>query len=506
MVQRLLIANRGEVARRITRTCRVLGIDTVAVYSDADATALHVREADRAVHVGPARAAQSYLSIARLVDAARQSDADAVHPGYGFLSENAEFAAACRDAGLTFVGPSTDVIARTGSKPAVRRLAASVGVPVVPGKEPSDQTPDGLRAAIRHVGHPVLLKPAAGGGGKGMRVVHRPSDIDEAVASARREAKAAFGDGTLYVERHLVDPRHVEVQVAGDSQGGLVHFFERDCSIQRRYQKIIEESPSPDLDTALRDQMTVAAVAVARAAGYDNVGTVEFLVEGQGATARFYFLEVNTRLQVEHPITELCTGLDLVRAQIEIAGGDPVPWTQSEVTSRGHAIECRIYAEDPAADFLPQAGPLLLYREPSGPGIRIDSGVTQGDTVTVHYDPLLAKLVVWGETREWARRRAIEALRRYVVLGLRTNVSFLRRVLEDPRFKDGHTHTGFLANRDARALAASAATTDPSPSHDRLNLVAALAAAGGASHAAVSTDQAFPRHIHDPWITLRSWR
>ena len=311
------------MARRVIRTCRLLGIETVAVYSDADAAAVHVREADRAVHVGPALSSESYLSTARLVDAARQSEADAVHPGYGFLSENAEFAAACRDAGLTFVGPSTDVIAKTGSKPAVRQLAESVGVPVVPGEEPTDQTPDGLRAAVDHVGYPVLLKPAAGGGGKGMRVVHRASDIDAAVASARREAEAAFGDGTLYVERHLVDPRHVEVQVAGDSHGRVVHFFERDCSIQRRYQKIIEESPSPHLDPTLRDQMTVAAVAVARAAEYDNLGTVEFLVEGEGATASFYFLEVNTRLQVEHPITELCTGVDLVRAQIEIADGDP---------------------------------------------------------------------------------------------------------------------------------------------------------------------------------------
>ena len=504
MVRRLLIANRGEVARRVIRTCRLLGIETVAVYSDADAAAVHVREADRAVHVGPALSSESYLSTARLVDAARQSEADAVHPGYGFLSENAEFAAACRDAGLTFVGPSTDVIAKTGSKPAVRQLAESVGVPVVPGEEPTDQTPDGLRAAVDHVGYPVLLKPAAGGGGKGMRVVHRASDIDAAVASARREAEAAFGDGTLYVERHLVDPRHVEVQVAGDSHGRVVHFFERDCSIQRRYQKIIEESPSPHLDPTLRDQMTVAAVAVARAAEYDNLGTVEFLVEGEGATASFHFLEVNTRLQVEHPVTELCTGVDLVRAQIEIADGDPVPWTQADVAPRGHAIECRIYAEDPAADFLPQAGPLLLYREPTGPGIRVDAGVAEGDTVTVHYDPLLAKLAAWGETREWARRRAIDALTRYVVLGLRTNLSFLRRVLEDPRFRDGHTHTGFLAAQNDEGRAAL--TADPPPSLDQPALVAALAATGAARHAAASTDHPSPRHLRDPWSTLRSWR
>ena len=504
MFRRLLIANRGEIALRIVRTCRLLGVETVAVYSDVDTTSSHTRAANRSVHIGPAVASESYLSIDRLIDAARQTDADAVHPGYGFLSESPEFAAACRAAGLGFVGPSTDVIAQTGSKVAVRRLAESAGVPIVPGREPADQTAAGLRTAVEAVGYPALLKPAVGGGGKGMRVVQGPAAVDEAVAASRREALAAFGDGALYIERRLVDPKHVEVQVAGDSQGGVVHLFERDCSIQRRYQKVIEETPSPRLPTAVRDQMTTAALAVAQQAGYDNVGTVEFLVEGHGADTRFYFLEVNTRLQVEHPITELCTGVDLVRAQIEIAAGNPVPWTQTDVMPRGHAIECRVYAEDPATAFLPQAGRLELYREPNGPGIRVDAGVAQGEDVSVHYDPLLAKLVTWGETREWARRRAVDALRRYVVLGLRTNLSFLRRVLEHPRFKDGLTDTGFLVE------AADGLLAQPT---DAASIAAALASVGAARSAprhgsdGRTTDaHALDTRDDDPWAALRGWR
>ena len=356
MFRRLLIANRGEIARRVIRTCRALEIESVAVYSDIDATEPHVTEADRAEAIGPAPALESYLQIGRVVDAARRSGAEAVHPGYGFLSENAEFADACRHAGITFVGPSPDVIARAGSKIDVRRLAESVGVPVFPGGAPADQTTEGLRRAIVQVGFPALIKASAGGGGKGMRTVPDADAIDDAVTAARREAVAAFGDGTLYVERHLENPRHIEVQVVGDQHGHLVHLFERECSVQRRYQKVVEETPSPAVSDAMRAQLTTAATTVAAAAGYNNVGTVEFLLEGQGETARFYFLEMNTRLQVEHAITEVCTGVDLVRGQLEVAAGQPLPWSQSALASRGHAIECRLYAEDPQRDFLPQAG------------------------------------------------------------------------------------------------------------------------------------------------------
>ena len=491
MFTRILVANRGEIAVRILRTCRVMGIETVAVYSDADARALHVTLADQAVRIGGAAPAESYLSQTAILEAARATGAQAVHPGYGFLSENDAFAAACATAGLTFIGPSPDAMAKLGSKTAARRLAEAAGVPVVPGAVPDDQSDAALIAAATQVGFPVLLKPSEGGGGIGMKAVHAAADLPGAIAQARREADAAFGDGTLYVERLVTKPRHVEFQVLGDRHGTVVHLFERECSIQRRHQKVLEETPSTAVTPALRARMGAAAVALAKAAGYSNAGTVEFLVEGTGDRASFYFLEMNARLQVEHPITEGVTGVDLVRAQIEVAAGRPVPWTQEQLTQRGHAIEVRVCAEDPRQGFLPQAGVLALYREPAMPGVRVDSGVYEGGEVSVHYDSLLAKLVAWGETREAARLRAREALAHYPILGIRTNVPLLMRLLTHDRFVAGDLDTHFLDTE-----AASLIPADDSPTADA-RAVAAIVRRGGSGVTATAADTSW-----DPWASL----
>jgi acetyl-CoA carboxylase biotin carboxylase subunit len=490
--RRILIANRGEIAVRVIRACREVGIESVAVYSDADARAPHVFSADIAVRIGPPSPSQSYLSIDAILDAARQTRAEAIHPGYGFLSENHDFAAACAGAGLAFIGPPADVIERMGSKIAARKLAQQAGVPVVPGETPKDQTDEAIARAAHRIGFPVLLKPSEGGGGIGMKIVRDEAALRPSIAQARREAAAAFGDATLYVERLVERPRHVEIQVLADTHGNVVHLFERECSIQRRHQKVVEETPSPALTVALRGRMGAAAVAAARGAGYQNAGTVEFLLEGSGDTANFYFLEMNTRLQVEHPVTEQVTGVDLVRAQIAIAAGESLPWTQEQLSQRGHAIEVRIYAEDPTEDDLPQAGPLLLYREPMMPGIRVDSGVTEGGEVSVHYDPLLAKLIASGETRDIARRRLIVALQNYPILGIRTNGAFLQAVLDHPRFVAGDLDTRFL-DVEGDALRASL-DSDPPPA------VAAVAQALEAPSPALGLAAA------DPWSTLKEWR
>jgi acetyl-CoA carboxylase biotin carboxylase subunit len=494
-IRRVLIANRGEIAVRIARACREAGLESVAVYSDADADAQHVRVADRAVRIGPAAPAESYLSVPALIAAAGQVEADAVHPGYGFLSERPELPRACEKAGIIFVGPPADVMERMGSKIGARALMQGAGVPIVPGDTPRDQSDEGVLAAARSLGYPVLVKASAGGGGKGMRVVRQDGDAVESIEAARREATAAFGDGTLYVERLIARPRHVEIQIFADTHGNVVHLFERECSVQRRHQKVVEESPSPAVTPAVRRRMGDAAVAAARAAGYRNAGTIEFLVEGEDENAGFYFLEMNTRLQVEHPVTEAVAGVDLVRAQFIVADGGRLPWAQEALSQRGHAVECRVYAEDPAHGFLPQAGPLLLYREPSGPGIRVDSGVTEGDTVGVNYDPLLAKLIVHAETREAARTRALHALRNYPVLGTRTNIPFLIRLLELPAFCAGRLHTGMIEEHlpeltqsddvPPEALVAAAFATAP---------IAGRAGTGGK----VLADS-------DPWSTLRRW-
>jgi len=487
---RVLVANRGEIALRIIRACREAGLESVAVYSDADAGAPHVRAADRAARLGPPPAAESYLRIDSLLDAARRTGADAVHPGYGFLSENAAFAEACAAAGLTFVGPPAPAIRLMGSKIAARDLMKKAGVPVVPGETPVDQSDAGVIAAIGAVGFPALVKAAAGGGGKGMRVIGDAAGVVESVHAARREAQAAFGDGTLYVERMIASPRHVEIQVFADAHGAVVHLFERECSAQRRHQKIIEESPSPALSERVRRAMGDAAIAAARAAGYRNAGTVEFLLEGEGDAARFYFLEMNTRLQVEHPVTELLTGRDLVRAQLTVASGDPLPWTQDDLTRRGHAIECRIYAEDPARDFLPQAGTLVVYREPTGPGIRVDSGVEEGGAVPVHYDPLLAKLIVHADTRDAAIARAQAALRRFAILGVRTNIPFLLALLRDGAFQQGAIHTRTIDERLTSLIPVPA----PPPPH------VVAAAESSRPHESAGTAAA------DPWQALGDWR
>ena len=496
-MKRVLIANRGEIAVRIATACREAGLESVAVYSDADIDSLHVRVADRAVRIGPAAPAESYLSPAALVAAAQSVEADAIHPGYGFLSERPELPRACEAAGIIFVGPPADVMERMGSKIDARALMQAAGVPIVPGETPRDQSDQSVLAAARALGYPVLVKASAGGGGKGMRTVSADRDAPEAIAAARREATAAFGDGTLYVERLIHRPRHVEIQVFADTHGNVVHLFERECSVQRRHQKVIEESPSLAISPKLRRRMGEAAVAAARAVRYRNAGTIEFLVEGEGESASFFFLEMNTRLQVEHPVTEAVTGVDLVRAQLAVAAGARLPWTEDALSQRGHAIECRIYAEDPAHQFLPQAGPVLLYREPSGPGVRVDSGVSEGDEVGVNYDPLLAKLIASAETREAARVRAVAALRSYPILGIRTNIPFLLRLLELPAFRNGQLHTGLIDEHWSTLVPDVATQAVPGE---------ALAAAAFATSAPAGRGNSDRTDaVADPWATLGRW-
>jgi acetyl/propionyl-CoA carboxylase alpha subunit len=509
MIKRLLIANRGEVALRVIRACRELGVETVAVYSDADSRAPHASAADRAVAIGPAPAVDSYLSTTRILEAVRTSGADAVHPGYGFLSENASFAAACEKAGIVFVGPPSNVIAQMGSKIAARRLMQMAGVPAVPGDVPHDQTDDGIRRAIERVAPPALIKASAGGGGRGISRIDQLDGCVDAIQAARREAIASFGDGTLYVEKLIVKPRHVEVQIFADNYDHVVHLGERECSAQRRHQKVIEECPSPIMTPRLRTRMTDAAVRAARACGYRNAGTVEFLVDtsaGRG-TERFYFLEMNTRLQVEHPVTEQVTGLDIVRAQLLVASNQPLPWLSPVISQRGHAIEARVYAEDPSQGFLPQAGRLLLYREPSIPGIRIDSGVQEGSDVPVHYDALLAKVIATATTREEAIPRLIAALRAFPILGVRTNVPFLLRVLEHPRFRSGDIDTDFL-NTEGAELAAAPASPPPAFVREAL---AAYAADSDHLHLPSGSGSREPQPADidaglDPWERLGTWR
>ena len=495
----ILIANRGEIAVRVIRACRELGIPSVAVYSDADARAPHALLADRAVRIGPASAAASYLSIAAILKAARDAGADAIHPGYGFLSENAAFAAACAEAGITFIGPPAAVIDRLGSKIAARALAKKAGVPVVPGETPADQSNRAVATSARKVGFPFLLKPSAGGGGIGMKTIRDERSLAAGIEQARHEAMAAFGDGTLYIERLIERPRHVEIQVLADDHGNVIHLFERECSIQRRHQKVLEETPSTAVTPTLRQRMGDAAVALARAAGYRNAGTVEFLVEGTGDNASFYFLEVNTRLQVEHPVTERVTGVDLVHAQIAIARGEALPWTQGALAQRGHAIEVRVYAEDPSKDDLPQAGPLMLYREPSMPGVRVDSGVTEGGEISVHYDPLIAKLIADGDTREIARRRAVEALRSYPILGIRTNVALLIELLEHPCFVAGDIDTRFL---DVEGPSLRARISSADVPRDVKEIARAVRADLSAEARSAKAEGAKT----DPWDTLRGYR
>ena len=493
MFKKILIANRGEIAVRVMRTCQEMGIETVAVYSQADETAAHVMEADQALFIGEAEPAKSYLNQERLLEAATQSGAQAIHPGYGFLAENADFAARCEESGLTFIGPPARVIQALGNKTVARQIMQEAGVPVIPGMMEAFTHPDPLKREAEALGYPVILKAAAGGGGKGMRIVQSPREMEAAVDSAMSEAQNAFSDGRLYVEKHLKSPRHIEFQILCDAHGNALHLFERECSIQRRHQKIIEETPSPALTPVLREVMGEAAVAAAKASGYVNAGTVEFLLDAEG---QFYFLEVNTRLQVEHPVTEMTTGLDLVRHQIDIAAGNPLELRQEAIPRTGHAIECRIYAEDPEADFFPCSGPVLLHHPPSGPGIRNDCGIWEGAEVPMEYDPIVSKLIAAGPSREAARQRLIRALESYVILGVTTTIPFLIDILKSGPFKAGDTPTDFIdqhfqgwkpraADMDLAMIAYAA--------HDMTRPVAPPSGA---------KEQGAPT----PWDTLKGWR
>ncbi len=450
MFETVLVANRGEIAVRVIRTLRSMGVRSVAVYSDADADARHVREADTAVRIGPAPAAESYLSVERLLEAAARTGAQAVHPGYGFLAENAGFARACAEAGLVFIGPPADAIALMGDKIRAKETVRAAGVPVVPGSSGSGLSDAQLADAARGIGMPVLLKPSAGGGGKGMRLVRDASALADEIAAARREARASFGDDTLLVERWIDRPRHIEIQVLADGHGGVVHLGERECSLQRRHQKIIEEAPSVLLDEETRAAMGEAAVQAARSCGYRGAGTVEFIVPG-GDPSSYYFMEMNTRLQVEHPVTELITGLDLVEWQLRVAAGEPLPFGQDDVRLTGHAVEARICAEDPTRGFLPSGGTVLKLREPRGEGVRTDSGLTEGTEVGSLYDPMLSKVIAYGPDRASALRRLRAALAETVTLGVPTNAGFLRRLLAHPAVVSGDLDTG-LVEREAEGL------------------------------------------------------
>ncbi len=441
MFKKILVANRGEIAVRVIRACRESGIPTVAVYSEADAGALHVRMADEGYAIGPAPSRESYLVIEKIIDAAKRAGADAIHPGYGFLAENAAFAKACEDARITFIGPAPSSIALMGSKIEARRAVAKYGVESVPGTLDPIRSDSEARQTAESVGYPIMLKASGGGGGKGLRFVSSADELESALRTTRSEALAAFGDDAVYIEKFVEKPRHVEIQVIADRSGNAIYLGERECTIQRRHQKVIEECPSPIVDSGLRRRMGEAALKVVEAAQYYNAGTVEFLVDRH---RNFYFLEMNTRLQVEHPVTELVTGVDLVKLQIAIAGGEKLPLAQDDVTMRGTALECRIYAEDPDNNFFPSPGRITLLRTPAGPGIRDDSGVYEGWTVPIDYDPLISKLSVWGTTRDEAITRMKRALAEYRVEGIRTNISFFLKVLDDRHFRRGDFDTGFI--------------------------------------------------------------
>ncbi len=497
MFDRILIANRGEIACRIVRTARRLGVGTVAVHSDADAGALHVQQADRAVRIGPAPAAESYLAGGRIIEAAQRTGAQAIHPGYGFLSENAGFAEACAAAGLAFIGPPADAIRAMGSKSAAKALMQKANVPVVPGYHGAGQEPDELAAQAAEIGYPVLVKASAGGGGKGMRRVDRAEDFAPALESAQREAAGAFGDDRMLIEKFVESPRHIEIQVFADSHGNAVHLFERDCSIQRRHQKVVEEAPAPGMTEARRAEMGAAAVDAAKAIGYEGAGTVEFIV---GAGGAFHFMEMNTRLQVEHPVTETITGQDLVEWQLRVAAGEALPLAQDDLSIAGHAIEVRLYAEDPDRDFLPRTGTLKRLRFPEGDGIRCDTGVREGDAVGVHYDPMIAKLIAWSpDGRAAALRRLERALAGTEIVGLENNRDYLQRIIGHSAFTAGTFDTGFIeAHGDA--LRPSGAP----PSEDALACaVLAIERDRQQKAAAAAAASAEP---WSPWRLVNGWR
>jgi acetyl-CoA carboxylase, biotin carboxylase subunit len=498
MLKKVLIANRGEIAVRIARTLREMSIASVAVHSDADVEALHAQYADEAYPIGPAPAAESYLRIDKLLDVARRAGCDGLHPGYGFLSENPALPEACEAAGITFIGPPASAMRAMGSKTAARQKMAEAGVPIVPGGDAHDL--EQARATAERIGYPVMLKATAGGGGKGMRLVAAEHELAGALERAKSEALKSFGDDTVYVEKAIVRPRHVEIQVLGDQHGNVVHLFERDCSIQRRHQKVVEETPCPAASEETVRRMGELAIQGAKAVGYFSAGTFEFLLAEDGA---FYFLEMNTRLQVEHPITELVTGTDLVREMVRIAAGEPLGLAQSDLVRRGAAIECRIYAEDPATGFLPSPGRILRLRVPAGPGVRDDSGAYEGAVISPNYDPLISKLCVWAPDRERAVTRMARAISEYVVSGIRTNLPFHERLFEHPEFRAGRYDTGFIEQHRQQLLAGSRI-----PEHDRGTYAAAIAiAAFRAEHRrAGNNDQARPNGRMSPWVTTHRAR
>ncbi|WP_440997762.1 acetyl-CoA carboxylase biotin carboxylase subunit [Arhodomonas sp. SL1] len=497
MFEKILIANRGEIACRVAQTCRRLGVRTVAVYSEADAQARHVQLCDEAWLVGPAPARESYLDAERILEVARRSGAEAIHPGYGFLSENPTFAHACEAAGITFIGPPAAAIDAMGSKSAAKALMAEAGVPLVPGYHGDNQDPEHLAEAAAEIGYPVLIKASAGGGGKGMRRVDRPEDFATELAAAKRESAASFGDEQVLVEKYLLQPRHIEVQVFADTAGNAVHLFERDCSVQRRHQKVVEEAPAPGMGEQRRREMGAAAVRAARAIGYVGAGTVEFIVHQDGS---FYFMEMNTRLQVEHPVTEMITGEDLVEWQLRVAAGESLPRGQDQLAIHGHAFEARIYAEDPANDFLPATGLIHHLRTPEeNPRVRIDTGVREGDEVSIHYDPMIAKLIVWDGDRPGALRRLRRALADYQVVGPTTNITFLQALTAHPAFSAAELDTAFI-DRHHEAL-----FPEPQAASDRVLALACLAEflridAEAARRAAASADPYSPWHATSGWV------
>lgn len=441
MFKKILIANRGEIAVRIIRACHELGLKAAVIYSVVDRTSLHVQMADEAYLVGPPAPRESYLNIDRIIEIARKAGAEAIHPGYGFLAENPEFSRRCEKEGIVFIGPNSKALQLVGDKIMARRTMEAAGIPIIPGMKAIGHDFSEYAREARKIGYPVMIKASGGGGGKGMRIVFREKDLKAALEAGMREALAAFGDESVYLEKYIEEPRHVEFQVLADNHGNIVHLFERECSIQRRHQKLVEETPSPALTPELRKKMGETAKKVLGVAGYNNAGTVEFLLDKD---KNFYFLEVNARLQVEHPVTELTSGIDLVHQQIKIAAGEKLAFKQEDIKQRGHAIEGRIYAEDPARGFLPSSGKILFYQEPRGPGVRVDSGVYAGWDVPIYYDPILAKLIVWGENREIACRRMVAALKDYVILGIATTIPFLRELISHPEFMAGQTNTNFI--------------------------------------------------------------
>ncbi len=441
MFKKILIANRGEITVRIIKACQEMGISTVAVYSEVDRESLHVQMADEAVCIGPATAIESYLNMERIIQTAHQLKAEAIHPGYGFLAENADFAKKCEQENIIFIGPNSKALKLVGDKIRSRQTMEKAGIPIIPGMKSLPKDVSEFKKEAKRIGYPVMIKASAGGGGKGMRIVYEEKELKPFLEAGMREAKSAFGDESVYLEKFLEEPRHVEFQVLADNHGNIVHLFERECSIQRRHQKIVEETPSPALEPALRDKMGEMAKKVIEVSGYNNAGTVEFLLDKE---KNFYFLEVNARLQVEHPVTELTTGVDLVHQQILIASGEKLSFRQEALQQKGHSIECRIYAEDPLNDFLPSSGKVLFLKEPTGPGVRHDGGIYSGCEVPIYYDPILAKLIVWAENRELARQRMVKALEDYVILGIKTTISFLKDVISHPQYKAGNTTTSFI--------------------------------------------------------------